>query len=405
MEVKHCIMVCDSAAHSGGISAVMLQQASGLRAAGIHVYVFAATGPAEPALLHAADAVVCMQEEPGPRQRLTELWNPAAARALQQFLGGFSAADTVVHVHALSMALSPAIALALRAEQIPYVITAHDAGWACPTGYFYHFGKAAPCDLAPLSLACLASRCDKRSYLHKFYKVAKLVALDHVSQLKRDAAAILVPSRVLQQRLRSRVPAGTPVLTLPNPVNARDLGPRDSAGARFLFVGRIWEEKGILELLQAIGARYPLTVVGDGPRRAELAQRYPQVCFTGWLPPAQVEQEMRAARALILPSVYLEAFGLVVAEALALGVPVVVSDRAGAAALVQPGVNGFVVDMGQPAQLLDSCTALMDTRRAARMARQAYRSYWRSPMGTAAYTAGLLAIYRAIDRPHPAQAA
>ena len=38
MDLKNCIMVCDSAAHTGGISAVMLQQAIGLRAAGIRVY-------------------------------------------------------------------------------------------------------------------------------------------------------------------------------------------------------------------------------------------------------------------------------------------------------------------------------------------------------------------------------
>jgi glycosyltransferase involved in cell wall biosynthesis len=287
----------------------------------------------------------------------------------------------------------------LRAEKIPYVITAHDAGWACPTGYFYHFGKGTPCTFVPLSKACLSSQCDKRSYLHKLYKVTKTVTLDYVSHLKRDAAAIIVPSALLRQRLLSRVPTGTPVITLQNPVNSADLGPRDHSGTRFLFVGRIWEEKGILELLQAIGDRYPLTVVGDGPRLAELAQAYPQVQFKGWLPPEQVAQEMREALAVILPSVYLEAFGLVVAEALALGVPVVVSDRAGAASMVEQGVNGFVVDMGQPRQLLDCCAALMDAPKASSMSRQAYLSYWRNPLSTSVYMESLLAIYRAIGKP------
>jgi glycosyltransferase involved in cell wall biosynthesis len=255
----------------------------------------------------------------------------------------------------------------------------------------------------------MGSQCDKRSYLHKLYKVAKMVTLDQVSHLKRDAAAIIVPSSLLRQRLRSRVPAATPVITLQNPVNADDLGPRDSNGTGFLFVGRIWEEKGILELLQAIGDRYPLTVVGDGPRLSELALRYPRVVFKGWLPPERVAQEMREALAVILPSVYLEAFGLVVAEALALGVPVVVSDRAGAASLVEHGVNGFVVDMGQPHQLVDSCAELMDARRASSMSRQAYRSYWRSPMSSSVYVAGLLDIFRAIGQPelniHPRSSA
>jgi glycosyltransferase involved in cell wall biosynthesis len=108
---------------------------------------------------------------------------------------------------------------------------------------------------------------------------------------------------------------------------------------------------------------------------------------------------MRQALAVILPSVYLEAFGLVVAEALALGVPVVVSDRAGAASLVEQGQNGFVVDMAQPQQLRSSCAALMEAPRARSMSRQAYVSYWRNPLSTSVYIDGLLAIYRAIGEP------
>jgi hypothetical protein len=69
MDIKNCIMVCDSATHSGGISAVMLQQAMGLHAAGLRVFVFAGVGPADPALLQQTDGVVCMLAAPGPRQR------------------------------------------------------------------------------------------------------------------------------------------------------------------------------------------------------------------------------------------------------------------------------------------------------------------------------------------------
>jgi glycosyltransferase involved in cell wall biosynthesis len=405
MDVKNCIMVCDSAAHSGGVSAVLLQQARGLRASGQRVYVFAMFGPADPALVLQTDGVVCMFNAPMPRNRLTEIWNLAPVAALKRYLDRFSAVDTLVHIHAISGGLSPSIASALRAANFTYVITAHDAGWACPTGYFYHFGKAAPCNYRPLSPACLASQCDKRSYLHKIYKVIKTVALDYVSNLKRDAAVILTPSAMLSDRLRGRVPAGTPLITLPNPVNAVDQGPRDEPGEGYLFVGRIWEEKGILEFLQTLAGHYSLTVVGDGPRREELAKRYPGVVFKGWLSSEAVAREMRMARALVMPSVYLEAFGMVVAEALAMGVPVVVSDRAGAAAMVESGVNGFVIDMAQPQQMMDACEALMDTRRARTMSRNAYLSYWRSPMTTTLYTTALLAIYRSIGRRMAAGAA
>jgi len=132
-------MVCDNAAHSGGISAVMLQQASGLRAAGIRVYMFAAFGPADPALLPQTDGVVCMLEAPGQRNRLGEVWNRAAALALQQFLARFSADDTVVHIHALSMGLSPLDCTGLARRKNTVCHHRARCGLGLPHGLFLPF--------------------------------------------------------------------------------------------------------------------------------------------------------------------------------------------------------------------------------------------------------------------------
>jgi glycosyltransferase involved in cell wall biosynthesis len=396
MNVSNCIMVCDSAEHAGGISSVILAQARGLRAAGMNVFVFAAFGPIDSALCASANQVVCMQAEQSKRNHLTEIWNPSAVRGLALFLEPFSTTDTVVHIHSISMGLSPSIARALRAKGIAYIITAHDASWACPTGYFYNMQTAQFCLLEPLSLACLCSHCDKRSYVHKAYKICKTAVLDYGSNLKRDAAAIIVPSELLQQRLRSRVPSTTPVITLLNPVLAEDRGVRVGAGDAFLFVGRLWEEKGIVELLQAVGDRFPLVVVGDGPLQGSLAKRYTNVDFKGWLSPAGVEVEMRKAIALVLPSLCLESFGLVVTEALSQGIPVIVSDRAGASTMVQQGQNGYVVDMGVPQQLLDACALLMDAPHAAVLSLNAYTAYWENPLTTRNYIKGLLGIFSTI---------
>jgi glycosyltransferase involved in cell wall biosynthesis len=396
MNVRNCILVCDSAEHAGGISSVILAQAQGLRAVGVQVFVFAAFGPIDGALRSAATSVECMQPLHTRRNRLTEIWNPSAARALANFLEPFSAADTVVHIHSVSMGLSPSIAQALLAKNMPYIITAHDASWACPTGYFFNMQTAQYCLLEPLSLACLASHCDKQSYAHKAYKVTKALVLDYGSHLKRGAATIIAPSEILRERLRSRVPRTTPVVTLLNPVSAGQRPMRSGAGDALLFVGRLWEEKGIVELLQAVGDSYPLVVVGDGPLQVPLAERYTKVVFKGWLSPAEVAGEIRKAIALVLPSIYLEAFGLVVAEALSQGVPVIVSNRAGASALVRQGHNGYIVDMGAPQQLLDACAVLMDGQRAATLSLNAYTTYWENPLTTGIYIEGLMRIFAAM---------
>ena len=392
MNVGNCIVVCDSASHSGGVSAVILEQVRGLQARGIAVHVFAAFGPTDPALRQASTRVHCVYPQNPGRNYRTELWNTQVAREFGQFLQAFDVADSVVHIHSLAMGQTPAIAGPLRSKKIRFIITAHDAGWACPTGCFYNFQTHRYCPLQPMSPACLLTHCDKRTPLHKAYKVVKMLVLDQVSQLKRDAAAILVPSEPLRQRLLGRVPASTPLITLQNPVNAVQQDVPQQPGKAFLYVGRLFEEKGIAEMLQTIASHYPVVVIGNGPLQQRMAARYPQVVFKGWLPPEQVAAEMRKAIAVVLPTVSMEAFGLVVAEALAQGVPVIVSKRAGASSLVEPGFNGFVVDMDVPEQLLHSCQQLMNPQQAARMAQNAHSRYWANPLSTQAYIEGLLRV-------------
>ena len=389
----NCVIICDNADHSGGVSSVVISQAAGLKAIGYKVYVFAAYGPSSPLLSVSTEDILCLYPEFSRRGRLTEIWNRYAAFQLAEYLVRFSSADTIIHVHSLSMGLSPSIATALRKRGIPYIITAHDAGWVCPTGYFYNFKTKTYCTYKPFSTACLACNCDKKTYLHKAFKLIKIAVLDYISEIKQGASAIISPSEILRERLVDRTPKSTPVITVMNPVDALNNGVKSAAGDSFLFVGRIWEEKGIGELLVAIGDHYPLTVVGDGPNKGVLEQRYPKVAFKGWLSTSDVMMEMRKAIALILPSIYLEAFGLVVAEALSQGIPVIVSDRAGAATMVEHGQNGFIVDMVNPDEIKSCCETLLDKSVAKAMSISAHSRYWKDPLSKDRYISELLPIY------------
>lgn len=70
----------------------------------------------------------------------------------------------------------------------------------------------------------------------------------------------------------------------------------------------------------------------------------------GSLSQAELAARLRAADCLVLPSRN-ESFGMVVPEALASGMPAVVSDRAGAADLIAEGENGWVVPAGDAGAL------------------------------------------------------
>jgi glycosyltransferase involved in cell wall biosynthesis len=128
-----------------------------------------------------------------------------------------------------------------------------------------------------------------------------------------------------------------------------------------LFSGKLVEKKRALDLLQAFDAlgrdiRASLALAGDGPLGAELRRfveerRLSNVHFLGFRNQSEIGTCYAMADMLVLPS-SLETWGLVINEAMCFGLPVIASDRVGAAAdLVHEGVNGFVYPVGNTSEL------------------------------------------------------
>ena len=133
--------------------------------------------------------------------------------------------------------------------------------------------------------------------------------------------------------------------------------------ARFLYVGRLAPEKGLMDLLDAfaqvretlLGAR--LDIIGAGALRDSLLKRIAElgldgiVSLLGTLPLTAIVPYFYRSAALVLPS-HSEPWGLVANEALSYGCPVVVADRCGCVPeLVIEGVSGYTFKVGDVAGL------------------------------------------------------
>jgi glycosyltransferase involved in cell wall biosynthesis len=127
------------------------------------------------------------------------------------------------------------------------------------------------------------------------------------------------------------------------------------AAKNLLFVGSLVERKGVRELVTAALASQPPTrdwalhFAGGGPLTDELratvqaAGKGDNFRFHGFIPPSDVAELLGLADGFLLPTKE-EVWGLVINEALACGIPVVVSPLAGATRdLVEDGVTGYIV--------------------------------------------------------------
>lgn len=166
----------------------------------------------------------------------------------------------------------------------------------------------------------------------------------------------------------------TPLDTVDNAYFAREAGlaaggPSSRPGLQgdcpfFLTVARLLAVKNLPVLLRAYAAYraaardpWPLVVVGDGPLRTQLeAAAGPGVIFAGFQQVHALPAYYGRAGAFVLPSVK-DTWGLVVNEAMAAGLPVLVSTGAGCAQdLVRDGVNGFTFAPADEARLADLLT-------------------------------------------------
>ncbi len=181
--------------------------------------------------------------------------------------------------------------------------------------------------------------------------------LARMAEEVRLAGAIIVGSR-FAARSFDGIAAPERVHVVPYGVDTSAFRPADVRRAgtadgrvRVLFAGTLTQRKGIGYLLDAMRlldpARFELTMAGpvlgsgSGLRRYEGAFRH----LTG-VRPQDMPAVYGAADVLVLPSLF-EGSALVVLEAMASGLPVIVTENAGADA-VRDGVEGFVVAVRSP---------------------------------------------------------
>jgi len=172
----------------------------------------------------------------------------------------------------------------------------------------------------------------------------------------REAAAATAVSSFVQELAEAAY--ARPVARILNGIDLTD-APLEPAAPhtppRLLFIGRLNPQKNPGFLIDALAhlrdTPWQLTFIGDGPLMGEvrdaiardgLAER---ITVTGWLEPAAVHRHLAESDILCLPSLS-EGLPIVGIEALKYGLAIVATDIPGLHDVVDSGVNGFRVPLG-----------------------------------------------------------
>ncbi|WP_413761389.1 glycosyltransferase [Streptomyces sp. MMBL 11-3] len=335
-----------SSAQPSGENRVVDQEVELLRAAGHRVGVFE----------RRSDDIAARSLPGKAALPLLVPWNPSVRKELATRLR--AERPDVVHVHNVFPLLSPAVLAACADAGVPAVATLHNYTQVCPPGTLLRDGR--PCTECVGSAPLPAVR-------HGCYRDSRLATVPLAVSLSVNrrrwwtgVQRFLCISAAQRDVL---VAAGMPADRLAvkhNFVPDPDVR-RPGDGEHLLYLGRLAEAKGVRLLMAAWdevaaggGAGVPLVIAGTGPLEREVtawAAGRDDVRYAGLLDPAQCREALARSVAVVAPSTWLEAFGLVVVEAMAAGVPAVAAGHGAFTELVEDGGTGLLHRPGEAASL------------------------------------------------------
>ena len=269
-------------------------------------------------------------------------------------------------VHVAGPALAPVVLGLLACK--PVIVEHHGFQTICPNGQLLIEPAGTPCP--GHFMAGRHGECFRCNAGHGWMAPPKLWLLTFVRRfLCRRVATNIAPTAwlggLLQLPRTVAIPHGLEAIA-PAPV----VSGRTSRSLVIAFQGRLVTTKGVGVLFEAArilseqNRAFELLVIGDGPERgalegtAQQASLAGRVRFAGRLVGSQLDAALAESSVVVIPSLGGEVFGLVVAENMARGLPVIASDLGAFVEVV--GDGGLTFRTGNAAELAREIARMLD---------------------------------------------
>ena len=306
----------------------------------------------------------------------------------------------IVHLHNTFPLISPSANYAAAAEGVPVVQTLHNYRLLCPAATLYRDGKICEiCVRKPIALPAVIHSCYRGSKAASFASTAMLATHRGAGTWRHKVSSYIALTEFAREKFIEGGFPGERIRVKPNFVHP-DPGLGSGDGNYALFIGRLTPEKGIRTLLAAwriLDGVMPLQIAGDGPLADEIgnaAGNIPNVSWRGWLSRSDLQNALQNAAVVVVPSEWYEPFGLTIAEAFAVGVPVIASRLGSLASMIRHRETGLLFTSGDAADLAVQVRWLLSNpNEAVAMRTEARREYEKNYTSEINYEL-LMNIYR-----------
>ena len=277
----------------------------------------------------------------------------------------------IVHLNNFQRQLSSSIIGPIKKRNIPIVYTAHDVQAICPAITMIDNDKKI-CELCMGGkyINCIKKKCNKGSTLKSiigalegyYYRINKIY--------KKRIDAIITPSEFYKKKFIQDGINENKIYVMHNFVELKDYDVPTQDDEYALYFGRLSEEKGILNLINAFSKldKGTLYIAGEGSEKKTIERIIKEkklenrVKLLGFLDSNQMKEIIRKSKFVVVPSIWYENCPYSVMETLAIGKPVLGSDIGGIPELVKNNRCGLIYKYDDINDFIDKMKLLFDNQ-------------------------------------------
>lgn len=299
------------------------------------------------------------------KKAMNFLWNFEAKKSFARLLDDLK--PDVVHLHNLYHHLSSSLLPEIRKRRIPCVQTLHDYKLIAPNYALFDHGAICERSKGGKYSSVIKHRCLFPGVLPNALAALEMYLTKSLQAYERTVNLFLCPSRFMKEKM---IDWGEPAGKMRYAPNPAELAPEAAVGGGgyLLYDGRLSVEKGLESFLRAAAQvpELPVKIAGRGPLDHQLRGLVKDlgashIEFLGFTAPSEVLKLRHRAEAYFLPSIWYENASLSLLQAMAAGLPCLVTRIGGNPELVEDGKNGFLVLPNNPEDWLRTLRRFLAT--------------------------------------------